>query len=254
MVPTQWKKTRLPLENSRQLGMAAATLSAMAFLSALSLPAKSALIERNVNVTLNARNIESYNLDVDLNGTTDFTFTAALVLDPVVSVGFDVVDFPFGGNNGVVIDMATSDGFPTVSRLAVGNLISAANIFSNGSFEQGNLFFFTSFDPPSGNFEGNTGFLGLRFDGTGGPLFGFAEITVDSLNTVNNPLGLSIGRVGYNNVPGQSVQIAAAVPEPGTLPAVLGGLGLLAAFRRRKANATTAGQEAVFGIAYSQQC
>ncbi len=233
MIATRWKKTCLQFENSRQLDWVPAMLSAVAFFSALSFPAQSALIERNVNVTLNAQNIESYNLDVDLNGTTDFTFTAALVLDPLLAVGFDVVDFPFGGNNSVVIDMATSDGFPTASRLAAGNTVSEANIFSSASFDQGNLFFFTSFDPPSGNFEGNTGFLGLRFDGTGGPLFGFAEITVDSLNSLDNPLGLTIGRVGYNDVPGQSVQIAAVVPEPGSLPVALVGLGLLAAFRRR---------------------
>lgn len=131
------------------------TLSAALVLLGLGQSAQAGLMTHDVNVTLNAGNIESYSLDVNLDGKTDFTFTAALVLDPILSVGFDQVEFPFG-NNGVVIDKATSDGFPTASRLAVGDTVSAANTFSSSS-DKGNLFFFTSFDPPSGNFGGHTG-------------------------------------------------------------------------------------------------
>ena len=209
------------------------TVVAMLSWAGLVQMAHATIISRDVGVTLNANNIESYNLDVDLNGTTDFTFTAALVLDPVVSVGFDVVDFPFGGSNGVVIDFPTINGFPTASRLQLGDTISTANIFSLASFDQGNLFFFTTFDPPSGNFEGQSGFLGLRFDRPDGVVFGFAEITVNELAAENNPLGLTIGRVGYNNVPGESIQIN-SVPEPASL--MLFGFGALALilFRDRK--------------------
>lgn len=200
----------------------------------LNQPAMASFVTRNVNVTLNAANFDSYNLDVDNNGTTDFKFTAALALDPDLSVGFDVVDFPFGSNNGVVIDGSVSNGFPTATRLAADNRVSAANTFSSASFDQGNLFFFTSFDPPSGNFEGRMGFLGLRFDRPEGTVFGFAQITVNSRTALVNPLGLTIGTVGYETVPGQPVTIP--VPEPGSMLAMLIGLcGLApAAWRYRR--------------------
>ena len=219
--------------SGRNAGIWGALITALVLLG-VSQPALAALITRNVNVTLNAANIESYDLDVDLNGTTDFTFTAALVLDPALSVGFDVVDFPFSSNNGVVIDSPTINGFPTASRLQAGATISAANAFALASFDQGNLFFFTTFDPPSGNFGGQTGYLGLRFDRLNETVFGFAEVTVNALEAPLNPLGLTIGTVGFNDIPGQPVQIS-LVSEP-TSMALFGisMLGFLGALRRRK--------------------
>lgn len=218
--------------NSRTRALCRATFTVALVWLGLSQPVLANLVTRSVGVTLNAANIESYDLDLNLDGTTDFTFTAALVLDPVLSVGFNVVDFRFGSSNGVVIDLPTGDGFPAASLLQVGDTVSAANMFS-GPNDQGNLFFFTTFDPPSGNFLGQTGYLGLRFDAAGGTEYGFAEVTINSLNTQSNPLGLTIGNVGFNDVPGQSVRIS-AVPEPSSL--LLFGscaLGLLA-FQRRK--------------------
>ena len=143
------------------------------------------------------------------------------------------MDFPFGSNNGVVIDRLTADGFPTASRLGSGATVSSANIFSSASFDQANLFFSTSFDPPSGNFGGRTGFLGLRFDRAGDTVFGFAEVTVNALTAPVNPSGLTIGRVGFNNVAGQAVTIN-AVPEPAMLALLgIGGFGLFGARRRK---------------------
>ena len=198
----------------------------------LSEPAWAGVISRDVNVTLNAANIETYDLDVNLDGITDFTFTAALALDPDLSVGFDTVDFRFGSNNAVVVDTSTGDGFPTASLLQVGNFVSAANVFS-GPVDQGNLFFFTSFEAASGNFGGQTGYLGLRFDTVSGIEYGFALVTVNGLTAQNNPLGLTIGPVAFNDTPGQGIQIA-AVPEPMT-PTLfgIGALGLFAGFLRR---------------------
>ena len=176
------------------------------------------LITRDVGVTLNAANLESYDLDLDLDGQADFTFTAALVPD---FSGFDTIDLPFGSQNGVVIDTLPPNGFPSATRLAPGALVSASDMFS---FDQTNLFFFTIFDPPSGNFGGQTGFVGLRFESGGATLLGFAEITVNALDDADDPLGLRIGVVGYETVPGLSVR---TVPEPAS--AGLLGLGLLGA-------------------------
>ena len=211
-----------------------ATLIVPLVLISLTRYANCGLVTREVNVTLNAANIESYDLDVDLNGTPDFTFTAALIIDPFLSVGFDVVDFPFGGNNGVIIDTPTINGFPTASLLMVGDTVSAGDTFSLASFDQGNLFFFTSFDPPSGNFEDQSGFLGLRFDGTGGIFYGFAQITVNGLNALDNPLGITIGTVGFNDTP-QGPAVATTVPEPSSI-LLIGMGGLLAACWRHSTN------------------
>jgi|GEM_PF-3621411 len=186
---------------------------------------EAAMITRLVNVTLNASNLESYNLDVDLNGTNDFKFTASNLPDPVLPIGSDVVDFPFGGNNGGVIDAFAADRFPNATRLNTGDLVSVANLFSSASFDQANLFSFVGSETPSGNFEGQTGFLGLRFDGSSGPLYGFAEVSVNSRNSSSNPLGLTIGLVGYNDAVGQPALISAAVPEPTSL--LLLGIGTI---------------------------
>lgn len=207
----------------------------LAALPTLVQPAQAALVFREVNVTLDADadSFVPYDLDIDLDGTVDFTFTAVFVPDPFVTVGFDVVDFPFSSNNGIVVDALTIDGFPTASLLAPGDIVSAANDFSSASFDQGNLFFFISGEAPTGNFEGRTGFLGLRFDRSGGTVFGFAQVTVNALDAPDNPLGLTIGTVGFNDVAGQPIQIT-AVPEPGSLMLLgIGALGALTAARKR---------------------
>lgn len=213
----------------RSLGV----ITLMASITFASTTASAGLVLRNVDVTLDASQLQSFDLDLDLNGTVDFRFTSAFVPDPLFPVGFNVVDFPFGSNNGVVIDGVVADGFPTISRLQLGDVVSGASLFSTASIDQGNLSFFTAFDPPSGNFEEKTGFVGLRFDRPNGTTFGFAEITVNSSLAPINPLGLTIGLVGYNDVAGAGVTIS-AVPEPSSLSMACIGLGgFLFALRRR---------------------
>lgn len=197
-------------------------------------PAVAGPIIRNVNVSLTASNFEDYDLDVNLDGRTDFAFFN--FLEPGFAGGA-VVDFPFASNNGVVIDFPTGDGFPTASRLNVGDTVSAANTFSRAGFDQGNLGFFTIFDPVSGNFVGRTGFLGLRFDTAAGVVFGFAEVTVNPLDAANNPFGLTIGRVGYETVPGVPLAVT-AVPEPASAVVLLAALGGLAVARGRATRGT----------------
>ncbi len=194
--------------------------------------ARAAFITRNVNVTLNAEMIEQYNLDVDLNGTTDFTFTAAFVNDPAFPVGFDTVDVPFASTNGVVIDGPSPGGFPTASLLTFGDTISTGSLFSFGSSDQANLFFFTPFDPPSGNFEGRTGFIGLQFERAGGTVFGYAQITVNARDAAVNPLGLTIGSVTYSDTFGEPVQIT---PAPASIALFgIGCVGFLSTVRLRR--------------------
>ncbi len=195
-------------------------------------PAQAALVFRDVNVTLDSSNLSSFDLDVDLDGTTDFTFTSAFVPDPVLPVGFDVVDFRFGSNNGVVIDAPAVDGFPSVSLLGVGNVVSSSSLFSSPN-DQGNLTFFAGSDPPSGNFAGRSGYVGLRFDRLGGTAFGFADISVNAANAAVNPLGLTIRSVAFNDVLGAPA-IITAVPEPSSMALAAVGLGLCGAFRMRK--------------------
>ena len=205
-------------------------------------PAQAAVVTRDVGVTLDASDIETFDLDLNLDGTNDFTFTAAFVPDPFFNVGFDTIDVERG--NSFVIDGPTFDGFPTVSRLEQGETVltvSDENLFSQSN-DQGNLAFLLGSDL-SGNFEGQTGFVGLRVNlGTSQMpsfLFGFAEVTVAALNSSDGPLDLTIGRVGFNNVAGAAAPIptvASAVPEPASLLLFgLTGAGLFAGRRRMRA-------------------
>lgn len=215
----------------RQLPLLAAVLSVLVAQSALP-----SVITRQVDITLNAANVESLELDVNHDGLIDFTFTAAFVVAPDLSVGFDVVHVPFATSNGVVIDMQSGDGFPAARLLQVGERVTAANTFSSPD-DQTNLFFFTTFDPPSGNFAGRTGFIGLRFDTATGMQFGFAEITVNALDSLGDPLGLTIGTIGFNAMDGQPVQItrSTTVVAPPTLSLVaMCALALFTLRRRRR--------------------
>jgi len=195
------------------------------------LTVQAGMVSREVNVALIAAKFDSYDLDLDLNGSTDFTFTAAYAPDPLLAAGFDTVNFRFGSNNAVVIDSIAGDGFPAVSRLGLGNTISAASTFS-GPNDQGNLYFYISTDVPplTGNFGGQTGFIGLRFDTSGGINYGYALISVNDLGNPNSPFDLTIRSVGYNDIVGQ---VAIAIPEPGSLFILGIGGCLVAAYRWR---------------------
>lgn len=224
--------TGRPLATRRIIGCYAGLAALAALLGSVE-TAQAGIVTRNLGVTLVAANVESFDLDVDLDGTIDFTFTAAFVADPIVSAGFDVVDFPFASANGVVIDAVSGDGFPAASRLAVGDTISETSLFSFAAFDQGNLFFFTSFDPPSGNFGGAQGVIGLRFESAGGTRFGFAEVAVNALDAAVDPLNLTILRVGYEDAPGAAISIA-DVPTPSSLALfAVGAIALGAGLRRQ---------------------
>lgn len=194
--------------------------------------ADAALITRVVNQKLTAipdGPNQQYDLDVDLDGTPDFTFTTIIGIpaDPTFA-SFSVIDFPFGTQNAAVVDAGGGGGFPTVSRLGGGDVVSAGSLFS-GPNDQGNLFFVTAFDPPSGNFEGRSGFVGLRFESGGRLYYGFAQVTLNRLFAPTDPLALTIGLVGYESVAGAP---AAVVPEPASV--LLAGVALAALGVRRR--------------------
>lgn len=191
------------------------------------------IILRNINVTLNAANLDMYALDLDSNGSTDFTFNASFIPDPQLAVGSDFIDFPFASNNGVVIDSFTGTGSPNASRLSIGNLVSDAQLYSLASFDQGNLFFTAAGSPPTGNFANQTGYVGLRFDRPGGVSYGFAEVTVNDINAAVNPLGLTIGTVGFNNTLGAPAQIS-SIPEPTSFVLVVASVLTTLSFRRKR--------------------
>ena len=220
---------RWPFQN-RRVAVVLSALAGVGGALGAAHSADAALVTRNVGVTLAAATLDTYALDVDGNGSTDFTFETAYVPDPVLTVGFDQIRSAFGSNNGLVIDTQTDDGFPPTSRLAAGQTVSSASLFSTPS-DDADLFFTDTLDPNTGNFNGQTGFVGFRFDGTGGVHYGYVQVTVKGLTDATSPLDLTIGRVGYDDVAGTAVA-AGALPEPAGLATL--GIVVTACVRRRR--------------------
>lgn len=175
---------------------------------------------------------QMFDLDVDQDGTTDFTFRSIIgIVDQPDFASFADVKPPFAAINGLVIDSFTGDGFPTASRLQLGTVVSPASLFS-GNNDLANLSSQFFPDPPTGNFQGQSGYVGFQFQNFGGIHYGFAQITVNDLFAAQDPLAVTIGAVGYESIAGLPVVVG--VPEPAT--AVLTGLsaaGMLAVSRRR---------------------
>ena len=200
--------------------------------------ASAAVVTRSVNAMLVATPDgpnNTYDLDLDQDGTTDFTFTTIIGVpeDPTFA-SFATIDVPFASVNGEVVDPNPNDQlFPTVSRLSPGGVVGTGSNFS-AQGAQGNLYFVTLFDPPSGNFDNAAGYVGFQFAaGTGETLFGFAYVTVNDLFDPVTPLGLTIGQVGYETVAGRSVTLP-AVPEPAAGSALLAIAAATVGRRRRR--------------------
>lgn len=213
-------------------------IASLLFSTALlaSLSANAALVTYNVGQTLNASNFDAFNLDVDHNGTVDFVFNTVFFRDASNLIVLDVINVGFGSKNSAVIDASTLSGFPTVALLMGGVTVSYTNLYGSLG-DKGNLAFTAGTLPITGNFAGMSGFIGFRFNenqNSGLFQYGFAEISIKGLNDPNNPLGVTIGVISYNDTPGQAARIATKVPEPATLS--LMGLGMLGFLVRCKLN------------------
>lgn len=187
------------------------------------------LVVRDVNATVNSNSgFDTYELDIDQNGSIDFTFNASH-LDGFLSQAYITTN----DTSAFVVD-ATFFGFPDVSLLGGGAMVSDNSLFSQPPSDQGNLANFNILDGASGNFLGQAGSVGVRFMGGSGTLYGYAQVAVDGPNA-DNPYSIRIGRVAY-----QTDGTGIEVPEPGSL-ALLGaaGVGFLATRRRRPAGSVS---------------
>lgn len=189
------------------------------------------LITRNLNITLDAKNSDQFALDVDLDGTVDFNFQTFFSNDPAFLLGFDQLRVPFGSQNGLVIRTQTNDGFPPASFLVTGNVVGPGSLFSSSN-DVVNLY---SSDPSvgaTGEFGGRRGAVGLRFESGGNLRYGFADISVNDVNSAS-AFNQTLNSVSYESIPGLDAVVA--VPEP-TSAALLGFImmsSLVIILRRR---------------------
>ena len=199
--------------------------------------ARAAVVTRTVNARLTATPDgpnNTYALDVDADGVPDFTFTTIIGIpeDPGFA-SFAQITPPFATVNGAVVDAATNDGFPTVSRLAAGTVVGPASVYS-GNNDNGNLRSAFNDEPPTGNFAATSGYVGFRFASGAATRYGFAYVSVRDLFATTDPLAVTIGQVGYESTPNTAVTLppAGGVPEP-TAAAGVAAAGLLLGRRRR---------------------
>jgi hypothetical protein len=163
----------------------------------------------------------SYNLDVNHDGTPEYTFTRNSS-----PFGFEN-DLNTYGNQvvGVVVPGGPKPG-TYAQLLHSGELIDGSQSFVGGPsvILSGNFFGSTY-----GDFYNNSGFAGLRFSlpGESGVHYGWAEL--------NDSGGdLTLVAFGYETDQDVGVTTPSVAPEPGTLALLAAGAVGVVAMRRRK--------------------
>ncbi len=150
------------------------------------------------NAQLNAQDSDEYTLDVDSDGKIDFTLQTFFSNDTALLLGFDQTIVSFGSPNGLVLRAPATDGFPSASLLTPGDIVGPSNIFTAGSNDTVNFFSSDPFQGATGEFGGKRGSFGFRFDSGATFRYGFADISVNDLNS-SAPFNLPLLSVSYLN-------------------------------------------------------
>ncbi len=166
---------------------AIATILAVGLL-ALALPAAAEIVYTPTNITIEG-NGSSYNLDLNNDGVTDFTFTLTAVpriCDPPGFCGwvfFTLVETPVSGNG--------AEGSPP-ARLTLGNQIGPSQSFYGGT---GTMVCLCGQDNWNNGLNGKHGYLGLSFQIDGETYYGWAKIAVNIKTGV-----VTLGGYAYETV------------------------------------------------------
>lgn len=189
----------------------------------------------NLQQTVSSDSNPTFNLDMDGDGTIDFTFTAGLISDTVTP----------GTGNGYVVTPPSTDPTP----LSAGTSIDSSDTFQTGQgVLQNTKQKSFPFDKQKGPWDTSGGFqyLGVEFYiGAVNPAdlhYGWINLSActpdkkTGCSSTTDAGVIQINGFAYNTVAGQPIN-AGAVPEPSMLPLLaLGAAGLAALrFRRNKA-------------------
>jgi hypothetical protein len=210
---------------------------AAAVLSLGSTEAEGALVLGDLNVVLDPTSGNSLSVDIDIpdfgHPSRDFVFQAHL---DEAGIG-DRDWFRMGGENGnLVAGRIYSAGFNYVSRLSLGDTLSAALNFIDGDSTSDSYLASSQHPsyPASGEWlGGNTGFVGFELNDPSGTLYGWLEVRVDADNGGGEIIGY-----GLETDPAADNVTITNVPEANSIACLaLGAAGLLGWRQRRTVGA-----------------
>jgi hypothetical protein len=139
----------------------------------------------------------------------------------------------FNMNDGAIdeFDKRSDDKGPEPEALAFGSIDGRDYLFL-GNERQNGIFQFDITDLENVSIAGYFNTASSTLD-AGGPFI--SPETIQFIASANSPTGENLLVVGYEGTGSNgSVAVYSVVPEPSTLAALLGGLGLMGIFRRRR--------------------